>query len=76
MRAPTGHAPMPAGRANAQDEDELGLPAVPRASLWLIFDCYFALSSFKKLIHPTWTNGIVFEYIHVYSRMRRNCIKE
>ncbi|KAL3523676.1 hypothetical protein ACH5RR_016510 [Cinchona calisaya] len=28
--APTGHAPMPAG---AQGEDELGLPAVPRASL-------------------------------------------
>ncbi|KAL0299113.1 UNVERIFIED_CONTAM: Vacuolar protein sorting-associated protein 60.2 [Sesamum radiatum] len=29
--APTGHAPVPAGRTNA--EDELGLPAVPRASL-------------------------------------------
>ncbi|MCD7447205.1 hypothetical protein HAX54_026324 [Datura stramonium] len=31
--APMGHAPMPAGRANIQAEDELGLPAVPRASL-------------------------------------------
>ncbi|KAH0671415.1 hypothetical protein KY290_025776 [Solanum tuberosum] len=31
--APMGHASMPAGRANAQAEDELGLPAVPRASL-------------------------------------------
>ncbi|GER40096.1 charged multivesicular body protein [Striga asiatica] len=31
--APTGRAQIPAGRANAQDEDELGLPAVPRASL-------------------------------------------
>ncbi|KAH8502029.1 hypothetical protein POPTR_008G018300v4 [Populus trichocarpa] len=30
--APTGHA-APAGRANNQAEDELGLPAVPRASL-------------------------------------------
>ncbi|XP_049403196.1 vacuolar protein sorting-associated protein 60.2-like [Solanum stenotomum] len=30
--APMGHASMPAGRANAQ-ADELGLPAVPRASL-------------------------------------------
>ncbi|KAL6518227.1 hypothetical protein OROMI_033928 [Orobanche minor] len=29
--APSGHAP--AGRANVQAEDELGLPAVPRASL-------------------------------------------
>lgn len=31
--APSGHAPMPAGRANYQAEDELGLPAVPHASL-------------------------------------------
>ncbi|KAL0322090.1 UNVERIFIED_CONTAM: Vacuolar protein sorting-associated protein 60.2 [Sesamum calycinum] len=31
--APTGHAPVPAGRTNVQAEDELGLPAVPRASL-------------------------------------------
>ncbi|PHT31424.1 hypothetical protein CQW23_27761 [Capsicum baccatum] len=31
--APTGHAQMPAGRANAQAYDELGLPAVPRASI-------------------------------------------
>ncbi|KAJ8551613.1 hypothetical protein K7X08_021628 [Anisodus acutangulus] len=31
--APTGHAPMPAGRANLQANDELGLPAVPRASI-------------------------------------------
>ncbi|XP_027104709.2 vacuolar protein sorting-associated protein 60.2-like [Coffea arabica] len=31
--APTGHAPVPPGRANAQGEDELGLPAVPHASL-------------------------------------------
>ncbi|KAL6497622.1 hypothetical protein OROHE_027251 [Orobanche hederae] len=31
--APTGHAPVPAGRANIQAEDELGLPAVPGASL-------------------------------------------
>ncbi|XP_057789250.1 vacuolar protein sorting-associated protein 60.1-like isoform X1 [Salvia miltiorrhiza] len=31
--APTGHAPMPAGRANMQAEDELGLPAVPGPSL-------------------------------------------
>ncbi|KAK4717259.1 hypothetical protein R3W88_015597 [Solanum pinnatisectum] len=31
--APMGHTSMPAGRANAQAEDELGLPAVPRASL-------------------------------------------
>ncbi|KAH6802964.1 SNF7 family protein [Perilla frutescens var. frutescens] len=31
--APTGHAPVPAGRANTQADDELGLPAVPRASL-------------------------------------------
>ncbi|KAG6763397.1 hypothetical protein NC652_020158 [Populus alba x Populus x berolinensis] len=30
--APTGHA-APAGRGNNQAEDELGLPAVPRASL-------------------------------------------
>ncbi|KAH0673485.1 hypothetical protein KY284_024572 [Solanum tuberosum] len=30
--APMGHTSMPAGRANAQ-ADELGLPAVPRASL-------------------------------------------
>lgn len=31
--APTGHAPTPAGRNNAQAEDELGLPAVPRSSI-------------------------------------------
>ncbi|XP_057978899.1 vacuolar protein sorting-associated protein 60.1 [Malania oleifera] len=31
--APTGHAAAPPGRSNAQAEDELGLPAVPRASL-------------------------------------------
>ncbi|KAK6138017.1 hypothetical protein DH2020_028244 [Rehmannia glutinosa] len=31
--APTGHAPIPSARANVQAEDELGLPAVPRASL-------------------------------------------
>ncbi|CAK9147670.1 unnamed protein product [Ilex paraguariensis] len=31
--APTGHGAVPAGRANNQAEDELGLPAVPRASL-------------------------------------------
>ncbi|CAL8997775.1 unnamed protein product [Prunus brigantina] len=31
--APIGHAASPAGRSNAQAEDELGLPAVPRASL-------------------------------------------
>ncbi|XP_022968311.1 vacuolar protein sorting-associated protein 60.1-like [Cucurbita maxima] len=31
--APTGQAAVPAGRTNAQVEDELGLPAVPRASL-------------------------------------------
>ncbi|OIT03261.1 PREDICTED: charged multivesicular body protein 5-like [Nicotiana attenuata] len=31
--APMGYAPTPAGRANTQAEDELGLPAVPRASL-------------------------------------------
>ncbi|XP_022150683.1 vacuolar protein sorting-associated protein 60.2 [Momordica charantia] len=31
--APTGHAAVPPGRTNAQAEDELGLPAVPRASL-------------------------------------------
>ncbi|XP_050936279.1 vacuolar protein sorting-associated protein 60.2-like [Cucumis melo] len=31
--APIGHAAVPAGRNNAQAEDELGLPAVPRASL-------------------------------------------
>lgn len=31
--APMGHTSMPAGRTNAQAEDELGLPAVPRASL-------------------------------------------
>lgn len=30
--APSGHA-VPAGRANTQAEDELGLPTVPRASL-------------------------------------------
>ncbi|KAK6144617.1 hypothetical protein DH2020_021437 [Rehmannia glutinosa] len=31
--APTGHAPIPSARANVQAEDELGLPAVPQASL-------------------------------------------
>lgn len=31
--APTGPAAVPAGRANVQYEDEMGLPAVPRASL-------------------------------------------
>ncbi|KAK4480441.1 hypothetical protein RD792_013514 [Penstemon davidsonii] len=31
--APTGHAPVPGGRTNVQADDELGLPAVPRASL-------------------------------------------
>ncbi|EEF43756.1 vacuolar protein sorting-associated protein 60.1 [Ricinus communis] len=31
--APTGQAAGPAGRNNAQAEDELGLPAVPRASI-------------------------------------------
>ncbi|XP_009588727.1 vacuolar protein sorting-associated protein 60.2-like [Nicotiana tomentosiformis] len=31
--APMGHAPTPAGRANTQADDELGLPAVPHASL-------------------------------------------
>ncbi|XP_074310783.1 vacuolar protein sorting-associated protein 60.2-like [Silene latifolia] len=31
--APIGHTAVPGGRANAQSEDELGLPAVPRASL-------------------------------------------
>lgn len=31
--APTGHTAVPAGRVNNQAEDELGLPAVPRASL-------------------------------------------
>jgi len=31
--APIGQAAAPAGRSNAQAEDELGLPAVPRASL-------------------------------------------
>ncbi|KAF7820449.1 vacuolar protein sorting-associated protein 60.2 [Senna tora] len=31
--APTGHTAAPPGRSNAQAEDELGLPAVPRASL-------------------------------------------
>ncbi|XP_042054037.1 vacuolar protein sorting-associated protein 60.1-like [Salvia splendens] len=31
--APSGHAANPAGRANMQGEDELGLPAVPRATL-------------------------------------------
>uniref|UniRef100_A0A5B7B8H7 Putative charged multivesicular body protein 5-like n=1 Tax=Davidia involucrata TaxID=16924 RepID=A0A5B7B8H7_DAVIN len=31
--APTGHAAVPAGRANTQAEDELGLPAVPHASI-------------------------------------------
>ncbi|XP_051143691.1 vacuolar protein sorting-associated protein 60.1 [Andrographis paniculata] len=31
--APTGNAPNPAGRTNVQADDELGLPAVPRASL-------------------------------------------
>ncbi|KAI6677701.1 hypothetical protein NL676_038497 [Syzygium grande] len=28
---PAGHVAEPAGRSNAQEEDELGLPAVPRA---------------------------------------------
>lgn len=31
--APSGHTAMPAGRVNTQAEDEMGLPAVPRASL-------------------------------------------
>ncbi|KAJ6809118.1 charged multivesicular body protein 5-like isoform X2 [Iris pallida] len=31
--APIGNAATPAGRQNAQSEDEFGLPAVPRASL-------------------------------------------
>ncbi|KAJ4978041.1 hypothetical protein NE237_008821 [Protea cynaroides] len=31
--APSGHAAMPPGRHDAQAEDELGLPAVPRASI-------------------------------------------
>ncbi|CAK9183948.1 unnamed protein product [Ilex paraguariensis] len=31
--APTGHGAVPAGRANTQAEDELGLPAAPHASL-------------------------------------------
>ncbi|KAL6977085.1 hypothetical protein U1Q18_025879 [Sarracenia purpurea var. burkii] len=31
--APTGHTAVPAGRANTHAEDELGLPAVPRASI-------------------------------------------
>ncbi|XP_059628529.1 vacuolar protein sorting-associated protein 60.2-like [Cornus florida] len=31
--APSGHAAVPAGRSNAQAEDELGLPAVPRSSI-------------------------------------------
>ncbi|KAL6124768.1 hypothetical protein ACLB2K_077278 [Fragaria x ananassa] len=31
--APIGHAAVPAGRTNGQAEDELGLPAVPRATL-------------------------------------------
>ncbi|KAM7532249.1 hypothetical protein LguiB_035659 [Lonicera macranthoides] len=31
--APTGQSAVPAGRANTQDDDELGLPAVPHASL-------------------------------------------
>ncbi|GMH07873.1 hypothetical protein Nepgr_009713 [Nepenthes gracilis] len=31
--APTGPAAVPAGRTNAQADDELGLPAVPRASI-------------------------------------------
>ncbi|XP_047960998.1 vacuolar protein sorting-associated protein 60.1 [Salvia hispanica] len=31
--APSGHAANPAGRVNMQGEDELGLPAVPRATL-------------------------------------------
>ncbi|KAK6929026.1 Snf7 family [Dillenia turbinata] len=31
--APGGHAAVPAGRSNAQAEDEHGLPAVPRASI-------------------------------------------
>uniref|UniRef100_A0A1D1XYA3 Charged multivesicular body protein 5 n=1 Tax=Anthurium amnicola TaxID=1678845 RepID=A0A1D1XYA3_9ARAE len=31
--APTGHSAAPAGRQNVQAEDELGLPAVPRASI-------------------------------------------
>ncbi|RYQ92279.1 hypothetical protein Ahy_B09g098464 isoform A [Arachis hypogaea] len=35
--APTGQTTVPAGRSNPQNEDELGLPAVPRASLRGIF---------------------------------------
>ncbi|KAA8534592.1 hypothetical protein F0562_032149 [Nyssa sinensis] len=31
--APTGHAAVPAGRSNGKAEDELGLPAVPHASI-------------------------------------------
>ncbi|KAK6933584.1 Snf7 family [Dillenia turbinata] len=31
--APSGHAAVPAGRSNTQGEDELGLSAVPRASI-------------------------------------------
>ncbi|KAK6933588.1 Snf7 family [Dillenia turbinata] len=31
--APSGHAAVPAGRSNTQAQDELGLPAVPRASI-------------------------------------------
>jgi charged multivesicular body protein 5 len=31
--APTGQTVLPHGRSNPQAEDELGLPAVPRASL-------------------------------------------
>ncbi|XP_050386130.1 vacuolar protein sorting-associated protein 60.1-like [Argentina anserina] len=31
--APIGHAGVPAGRSNGRAEDELGLPAVPRATL-------------------------------------------
>ncbi|KAL6327543.1 hypothetical protein AAG906_021635 [Vitis piasezkii] len=31
--APIGHATIPAGRSNVQAEDELGLPAVPHASI-------------------------------------------
>ncbi|XP_059665877.1 vacuolar protein sorting-associated protein 60.2-like [Cornus florida] len=31
--APTGHAAVPPGRANTQAEDEMGLPAVPHASI-------------------------------------------
>ena len=31
--APTGQTAVPPGRSNAQTEDELGLPAVPQASI-------------------------------------------